>query len=498
LLIWLLLLVGCGQKTDAGLRFEMERMLTKTDKLLQQFTAKDGKLSEQDLMTLVGAYSDIAGYIAPPQNPAEVQRVSEDRRQAWSLASLANMRIGSLYSSKRAYDKSYEYFKKVADNPAVGSAQRVEAFGYMAYAQERLGHFAEAAAIYDSVADAYRAIMAPQNPNMTALGAPLKAAEMWLKAGDETMFGHKMDESRDYFNQIMRKYPGTAMESAAIGKIVAGYLQETRYPEAIGLLKTVRDDSTGQPSASMLLMIAGIYMNNLKDYRSAENAYRDFIRYYPDHKGIGQARLGLALNLYQQKEYAEARKVVDGIERVKDIGQQTIAEADYLTALCYEADGKWELARGQFDLVQAAFPGTNQAFEATLHKAERYRSRGDSLMTAKAFNEALAYINKYIEENSAAGEQVSRALGYLVRAYQENGDITESIDKLLLLHQRYIEYPEGKFAPLKLSDFYENVLHDTSKAVAWLRAFIDDNPDADNLDDVKGHVQALESGKGKP
>jgi TolA-binding protein len=406
-------------------------------------------------------------------------------------------RIGNLYLEREMYDKAYEYFKNVAEDPTTTPVQRNAVMAYMALAMERLGDFSAAAGLYDTLALEYTAVVVPENPNLDALEAPLKAAQMWLRTGDAGKHDRELQKAREYYREIAQKFKGTLTESAAMAKLAASYLQENRYGEATDILRSIRDDSSGFVSPGVLMSIADIYMNRANDLPNAERTYRDYIRYYPQQENAQSAYLGLGLSLYGQGKYEEARKSVQGMEKLPKIGQENLAQSYFLTALCYEKEDKWELARGQFDIVQTSFMGTDQGFEAALHVVDHYRQHGQTELAVGAFNDAVNYINKYVEQNSANPVAVSRGLGYLVRAYTENGDMEKAAEQLSLLHARYPQQPEGKFAPLRLSEIYANSLYDTSKAISWLKLFVDENPDSPDLGKIKSQVETLEKLSGK-
>ena len=491
------IMCGCGGASDTAVRFKMERMLVQADRLQEQMKLKGQMLSEKDLGTLIDAYAAISEQVAPPRNPEEAAIAPEEKKQAWALSSLAVTRIGSLYLDRRMYDKAYDHFKMAADNLSATLVQRNAVLIYMALSMQKMGQYDRAAGLYDTLAQEYINIVVPENPNLDALDAPLRAVEMWRLAGDRDRHDLAITEAREYYLNIMEKFNGSLTESAAIGKLSASYLQEHRFGEAIDLLKTVRDDSTGRVTPSVMLTIADIYMNRIRDLSNAERTYREFAEYYPDHEKAQEAYLGLGLSLYEQRKFEEARKAVSSIDKLRKVSQEYVAQAYFLAALCYEKEDKWELAKGQFDIVQSTFIGTEQGFEATLYVVDHYRRRGQSDLEQKAFNDAVNYINRYAEQNKANPGSVSKALGYLVRAYTESGDLEKAADRLAFLHDQYPQYPEGRFAPLRLGDIYENELGDTSKAIAWLKIFIDENPQAANLDEIKGHVGTLEARLGR-
>jgi tetratricopeptide (TPR) repeat protein len=482
---------GCGGRSDSAMRYEMERMLAQADRQQEQIKLK-GNLSDDDVNTLAKAYNEIAAMAPAFAGPADIDNASEDKKQAWALGSLAISRIGSLYLNLGRFEQAYEQFKLVADNPTTSAQQKNAITSYMALALEKSGRHSDAAALYDSLASGYLSIIEPENPNMDALDAPLRATEMWALAQDQNRYFEKMAEAETYYKNLIDKYRGTLMESAAVGKLAAAYLKQSRPADAIEVLRTVRD-SLGFVSPGVLLTIADIYMSRLRDFPNSEKTYNEFLERYSSNDKAPAARLGLALSLFEQTRYAEARRAAEGIERMPNVSQETGAQALYLTAVCYEKEDKWELARGQYEIVKTSFMGLDRSFEATLHIPDYYRQRGMTELADKAFDDAVRFIEKYAAENAANPVLASRAFGYLVRAYTEKGDYAEAAKQLAALHDRFPQLPEGKFAPLRLGEIYEKVLFDTAGAIGWLNTYIQENPGEKNLQDLINHVRDLES-----
>jgi len=273
---------------------------------------------------------------------------------------------------------------------------------------------------------------------------------------------------------------------------VATYLRQARYKQAISLLRSAKNDSTGLLSPRLMLMIADIQMKYIKQYKELEKTYREFIRVYPEHEKTGAAYLGLGISLYEQGKYSKARKAVQNIEQAPNVSIFTVTEAYYLTALCYEKEDRWEKAIGQFDLIMATFPGSDKAFEAGLYVANRYKDKGQTKMAMQKFNEIAEYTKKYTNPETANPVMVSRAMGYLVRCYTEMNDIPLAIETLVQTYERYPNLPEGKYAPLRIADLYENVLKDNQKAAQWLKTYMKSNPDYQDDEELKAHIRNLE------
>ncbi len=484
-------LFSCSKKKDIETRFEIEKALNSADRLQEQFSIKSKTLSDNDFQEVLDAYLAVARMVAPPRDNSEVTNASSALRETWDLASKAQTRIANLYMERHNYEEAFNYFKTVADNPATNALQKNAITYYLAVSKEKSKKYVEAAAIYDSLSNGYIAVLKPEKPNLDALDAPLREAEMWYVTGDLDKFNQKMNSARDYYNNLIQKYPSSAIDQAASGKIIASYLKQNRFADAISAMKASKKDSLGNISPSLMIMIADIYSKNLKDYASAESTYKEIIAKNPGSKVLGPAYMGLSLNLFLQNRFAEAREKAKELEGLPQASQQNVAEIYYLIALCLDKEGKWELARGQFDQIMATFPGSDKAYESALFVANHYKMRGETTLANKAFKDAEAYIKKYINPEISNVLMSARAIGYLVKCYLEQNDDKRAIESLKMLHDQFVQTPDGLLSSLKLADIYENVKHDSTSAISWLNTYIKDNPYGDDIDDVKAHIRAL-------
>ncbi|NLI16839.1 MAG: tetratricopeptide repeat protein [candidate division Zixibacteria bacterium] len=482
---------GCEKKTDLALRYEMEKALAKADRLSDKIYSQNKRPSDAEFSEIIENYQTVVKMIKQASNVSEVEKASADKRQAWAIADLARTRIGIMYSDRGLYDKAFESFKSAVDDPAISKIQKNAVQNYMASAKEKLRQYPEAASIYYDEGKGYLDIIVAQNPNMDALAAPIKAAQAWLKAGDKIKFDAYMDSARAIYRDIAAKYPKSPVKNAAVGKLAATYMLQDNYRQAIDILREAKDDSTNQIPPDVLLMIADIHLKNQKDYQSAEKTYREFIRMYPNERITPSAYLGLGLTLFEMGKYQQARETVKNIAE-KAAAQKTVPiDANYLIALCLEKEGKWEQALGRFNLIQASFPGSEKAFEAALYIGNYYKTKGEQKLADESFRRAEEYISKYANPETSNEVMACKAMGYLVRCYTEAGNLPKAIEVLTELHEKHRGLPEGKLASLRLADLYENALHDNAKAAFWLDAFIQDNPDADNIAEVISHRKAL-------
>ncbi len=487
------LFINCSEKSDLAIRYDMEKKLSETDKLQEQFAIKTDQLTDSELNQLISKYLEVAGMIDLPTDSAEVQKADAERKHTWELAMLAYTRIGALYyDHRKMYDKAYEYFEKIVNTPVSRPIQKGAALNYMASCREEAGSYEEAAAIYETLADSYPQYIIPENPNIDALNAPIKVAEMWQILGGEPKYFTKLEAARKYYDKLLPMHPGSPFEAAVMGKIVGTYLREDRYDEAVELLEDTRDEKTGLLSPRIMMILADLYMKNIKNYRKAEKAYRDFLKHYPDYSSAGQMTMGLGVALYEQGKYSQAREAIKDIEKIKGVRGSTVSESYFLTALCYEKEGSWGRALNQFNLIQATFAGTEKAFEAGLYVANYYRRNGKDKLADNKFNETIEYITKYTNPQTSNPLLAARAYGYLARAYTEMGNLEKTIETLETVFNQYPRSPEGRLAPLRIADLYENEQGKYQDAADWLRKFIDQNPGAADTVKIVAHIKELE------
>ncbi len=486
------LVVSCNQKTDLAVRYEMEKKLTEADRLQEQYSIKGDELTDSELSELISAYMEVAQMVELPSDSAKAAKANDEQKQTWEIAMLAYTRVGALYyEHTNDYDKAYEYFEKVVKTPASKPIQKGAAMNYMASCRERAGRYEEAAEVYEKLAEGYPEYIVPENPNIDALNAPIKVAEMYQLIGGDSKYFTELAEARKYYDKLLSLLPGSPFEAAVLGKIVGTYLREDRFAEAVELLESTRDDSTGRLSPRVMMILADIYMKNIGDYRKAEKVYREFLNNYPDESTFGQMTIGLALSLYEQGKFAQAREVVKNIEKLPDVRRSTIGEAYFLTGLCYEKEGSWDRALNQFDLIQATFAGTEKAFEAALYVANYYKRTGKDKLASTKFQETIEYISRYTNPETSNPLLAARAYGWLARTYTEMGDLEKTIETLETVFQKYPRSPEGRLAPLRLADLYENEKKNYDKAARWLRTFIDENPGAGDTVKISRHIDEL-------
>lgn len=484
-------IISCSQNNDLAVRFKMEKMVYNVSQLRKELTIKTEKLTGEELYTVVSEYQKIVNYIPAPVDSIEYNRASDDKKEALAIASLARIEIGLLYLEAGAYKKSYTYFYNVAHNPGTNGVQLNGIIGYLALLKSRMRQYNESAELYNEYAEGYLTILDPNKPDINAIDARLKAADMSKKLGNIEIYHEQLKDSRKYYQTIMESNPDTPIYNMAFGKIIASYIKEDDFRNAVDLIESTRNSNSRAIEPEFLLMMAGLFSNDIKDFNKSSSLYQEFIDTYPDHSQLAVACLGLGLSLYECGKYVKARETVDDIEKITDVKYSQVADAYYLKALCYEKEGKWPKALNQFNLLSATLPGSVKSFEAKLYIANRYANKNEVALSKRSFKQTEQYMRDFTSPNTSNTNLIAQSLFYIGKCFEDQNQFNKAI---AILDSLYLKYPKNqysKLALLKIVDLYEEKLNNNDKALNYLEMYLKSYPDTDNSDEVLSRINSL-------
>jgi len=472
----------------------MERAINKANRLKQQYYLTGSKLDQQEYDSLIRIFSDIAKYIPPPPPDSSlIKNASAARQNSWQMASLAYYNLGLLKMERNDLNGAYDEFSQLIEHYGFKPHQVQSALFMQALARYKQKRYSEAVLLYNSVAQYYANVATTEtDPSLEALESPLTAAKILKDIQQEARFESQLQRAISYYWNLLSGYQGTPLADAAIGKLAAAFLMGELADSAVTVLSRVKDAKTGNIPPLVQLNIANIELNNTKNYRAAENSYRQFLRNYPDHRLIGTAYLGLGTTLLFQDKYKEAREELAKIDKLTDVSNKTRSEAGYMRALSFEREDNWQRALGELDYIQANYPITPRGLIAPLHKANYYQSKGDKHLADEAFADAEKDYLRQIDIYSARRDIVAQIMTYLARCYEEQGKWTDVVDAYKTLASKYPDMPEGYAANPMAAEILASKLHEPAEAAEVLRLFIRTYPGSSDLDRITAYADSLE------
>ncbi len=491
LILSLPLIISCSE-TEMGLQFKMEKAVVNANKLKKQLYLSEG-LDRQEAEQLRTAYKEVIGLIkTPPGDSAMIAGASVPLNISWQMAGLAYYSLGLLEMEMENYNEAFDNFSSLINSYGFHPHQVQKAIFMQALARYKQDRFTEAILLYNKVAGQYASDpLSVLNPNMDALESPLTAAKIFQEIESGKKFERQIGEAIDYYLNLIVSYEGSPLADAAIGKLASAFLLGDLADSAVTALSSVRDSESDRIPPLVLMNIANIQQKNLKDYKAAEKSYRDLVEFYPDNALAGTARLGIGVSLYMRENYEQARFELSLIDKLPRVTNILLAEAHYLTASCFELEGKWERALGEYDFVWANHAASEKGMSVPIHIAEYYQNKGQAKLAAQSFEEAEKDYKRLIDIYNSRPDVTVRATGFLVRSLLSQEKWEEAIKALEGAAQKYPRTTLGYSALPKAAEILAVKLNRPVEAADFLELFLTKFPNAPEKERISTYADSL-------
>jgi len=474
-----LALQSCSN-SDLRRQFAMEKAMDDANRIKQEYHISDGVISEREAADLEKKYLSIARMVsAPPKDSTAVANSPEPLRISWQLAGLAYYNLGLLAMEQENYQTGYQFFAMFIELYSPKSRRLRRAIFMQAIAMYKMYRYKEAIILYNWVARDYSSIPeSPIDPNLDLLESPLTAARTYLETNDRNRFTNQVSTAIDFYLDIISIYDDTPLAEDAAGKLAALFLLGDMADSAVAVLGAVTDPETDKVPALNRLNMGTIQRNQLRDYRAAEQNYRKLIEDYPDDSLAISAQLGIGISLYYQKKYEKARYELSLVNNYQSAPSELVAEARYLTAVCFEDEGKWDRALGEYDFVWTDHATDRKGIGIPAHKAEHYLNTGEGELAAQAFAEAENDYKRLEDTYAARPAIASSAMAYLIRCYILQNKWDVAAETLRTLSVKYPRTPSGYSALPQAANILAKKLDKPSEALELLKLYLRKYPES--------------------
>lgn len=465
------------------------------DRIKQEYHISDGVIDEREAAELESKYLSIARMVpAPPRDSTAAENSPEALRISWRLAGLAYYKLGLLEMDLEKYQTAYQYFAMFIELYGFKSQQIRRAIFMQAIAMYRMDRHTEAINLYNRVARDYASIPeSPIDPNLDFLESPLAAAKNYLETEDRNRFKKHVSAAVNFYLDIISIYDGTPLADDAAEKLAALFLLGDMADSAVAVLGAVTDPETGKVPALNRLNIGTIQRNQLRDYSAAEQTCRKLIEDYPDDSLAISAQLGIGISLYYQKEYEKARYELSLVNNYQSAPSELIAEARYLTAVCFEDEGKWDRALIEYNFVWTDHATDRKGIGVPAHKAEHYLKAGEKELAARAFAEAEEDYERLEDTYAARPAIASSAMAYLIRCHILQNKWDVAAETLRTLSIKYPRTPSGYSALPQAANILAKKLDKPSEALELLRMYLGKYPESPVKDQIAALADSLDS-----
>ena len=195
-----------------------------------------------------------------------------------NLAVEAEFTIANLYTAKEEYEKAREQLKRIITAYKEFPDISVEAAFLIGNSYEKEDKWPLAL-------EAYKKILHDYPKTRRSLTVPLYIARYYKKKfqPDKMLAAYK--EAINHYTQLTQMYPQTLLAYAAYNLRARSYITTKNWQEAIDTFITVREKFKSKVRMDgVLLNMASIYYEELKDYAKAKEALTTLIKDYPQSR----------------------------------------------------------------------------------------------------------------------------------------------------------------------------------------------------------------------
>jgi tetratricopeptide (TPR) repeat protein len=489
-------LIACScSEGDLERQFRMEKAIDEANRLKKQYDFSGGGLDQSEIDELTEAFRRVTEMVsAPAGDSAGIKGAPEPLRVSWQLAGLAYYNLGLIEMDLKNYEAAYGYLQTLIDHYGFRQNQVQRALFMQAIARYKQKRYLEAISLYSRAARSYaEAPEAVYRPNLDILDSPLISARIYQDMDSRTRFEDQIEEAVDYYTGIITAYEGTALADAAIGKLASAFLMANLGDSAVEALSGIADPKTGNILPLAQLNIGRIQQFQVKNYRAAEKSYRAFMKNYPDNDMAALAQMGIGISLFNQEEYEKARFELSLVEKTAGSTTDLVAEAHYLTAYCFELEGKWQRALGEYDYAWANHASTKSCMMIPLHIAEYYAQEGKVELARRSLSEAESDYTGLADTYAARPDIASEALGYLIRTYIMGEKWDQAVETMKNLAHKYPKTLGGYSALPRAARILDEKLRRPSDAVDLLGLYLEKFPDSPDRENVTAYADSLKT-----
>jgi len=208
-----------------------------------------------------------------------------------------------------------------------------------------------------------------------------------------------------------------------------------------------------------------------EDYEKIVSYYREAISRVPLDPFAAKAHFTIAdlflKRAQPQKAQKELREIINNFSSSGKIA----SKAYFNIGRIFEYQGKWDLAREEYEKIIDLYPMTRIGLNMPLYIMAHYKVVKDKDKVEDAYKSALRHYNSMIEEyNQTSAAPLIK--DYLSKLYLEKGKTADAIAVWDGLEKDYSSSPVAAKAILAKAFIYERVVKDIKQALGEYKKFI--------------------------
>ena len=463
LLAVMFLFLGCSTEKSKSIVFEAEKLYNRAEKLRQKSDVKSGVEGREVINQLKDAYFKTTGYCWENIDSLPIEKYSGDRKRLQSVGFMATNRLTQIYSAEKKYDSVIFVASQLLYFADLEGVELLTTRFNLARAYQSQGRLTDAVDIYHSLIDAFYPPVTAQNEIITmVLNLPLQIIRTYRVVGEDSLAAVENTIAEEYYNRLIKDWPNSDLEMAAIGNLARLYYDREDWDKAIGQLSLLTD-STGQVDFEAAMMIAGIYINGKHNYNRAISIFDDLLNRVTDTTIIPNILLRKGIAYFEKKDYRECRQIMSSINDDYSYFYQKSPVPQKYIALCFDKMGDWNRAEDEYKWLIDNYSVSEPAFDAHLTIADHYKMLGNKGLSDSWYRRADEFYTTMAARYSKTSVEAS-ALSYLAESARRRDNWEKAAGYLEELHNRFPTTEHGRRGIISAAAIYREKLNNSARA----------------------------------
>jgi len=463
LLVW-----GCSQDSDRKIRYDMEKLNFRSQKLSEKINIQPQLAAPADTAALMNAHQDILDYYFAHREDAAVAENDAIRDDMTRMAVRAQLQIARLHLASRKPDLAIAAYTRIGDEIPVAMQDEIQARLELALTYRSQEMYDSTIAVYNRLLEKYYPPLDPGNRIYSDIIAiPIDRLKIVRAVKEPEDTDRAVREAVEYYARLRNDFPDNdKLVRAAYVNASRVYSMTEQWDKAIGQLQQITD-STGATDVAAMFMIANIYGSPMREPQKAIRMYRDIIDRDPDSTIIGNSMLRLGAALCSREKYEEGRRVLAELKKKFERFPVLTAPAQYYYAQSFDAQKRWDRALSEFQWLMENHPYTEEAFKAALYIPRHFAREGDEKLALIWYERGERFFQDAarIKQGERAEMVAYTYLADLYRLQERWNKALETLEKIHALSPKSRLGAEAMYFAAAVA--YQN-LNDSIRAAGYL------------------------------
>ncbi len=470
----MLLLAGCDDPREVGVRYRAERELWRANREARRLGIQPKLVTQDQWRALAARYEAIAaeyGKIASRDDNSEAGRTATQIRQIAARSLINAAEVHAVLGDSTGMMQDYESVASTFQDLPLVKGEVALVRGRIAMSN---GQTDQAIAAYRIVVETVPPEPGGAGVTAVVIDLPLEIARLQTQAiaRASAAAGVFYDVARDQYQRWIDAHPGTLIEVDSRRRLADIAADRGDWEAAIATLRRLEDqlravEMKGRDPAAVRLGIAKLELRTDPSGEAARKTLTSLVDEYPESPVAPQALLLLATSAGDHGQLDEALASLDRIRDDYATATDVVAQSLLLRGRLLERNGRWPQALETFRSLPVEQPTSDAALQAPLEVVDHYVRANDAEGSRNALADAERHYRDFIARYPP-GRNSLLARVKLVQTLALQKRHEEAVSTLVDMGESLSDRPEGASFFVDAARMAFNDMNDRARAAEIL------------------------------